>query len=178
MVVERGSDTTFDLLVPIDLDKISFLDWFSLMYKNTTLKLLLDVDATYMFGLIDFTANESINIPWSPPLQNLSDNTTVQAGITGLYTLLHISQNGSIPSVSDIISLFSLPQVTYTAKNGFVFSLNISSYSETVKNLACHLIIPFLVMDGGLEFTISILIGIEQGEPIFIIQEAGIEYVS
>jgi hypothetical protein len=176
LVVLRGSNTTFDLLIPFDLDKISFFDWFSLMYRNTALQLLLDVDASYMFGLVEFTANEAISIPWSSPL-NLSDNTTVQAGVQGLCTLLNISENSSIASLSDIISLFSLPQVSYTAANGFAFSLNISGYSETVKNITCHVIVPLLVIDGCFEFSVSILVGFEAGSPVFRIQEAGIEYV-
>jgi hypothetical protein len=177
MVVLRGSNATFDLLIPIDLDKISFLDWFSLMYKNATLQLLLDIDALYMFGLIEFTANEAIDVPWSPPL-NLSDNTTVQAGVQGICTLLNIAQNKSIASLSDIISLFSLPQVSYTADNGFAFSLNISSYSETVKNITCRVIVPLLVVKGGLEFAVSLLVGFEAGCPVFRIQEVGIQYVN
>jgi len=176
MVVLRGSNTTFDLLIPIDLDKISFLDWFSLMYKNTTLQLLLDIDALYMFGLIEFTANEAIDVPWSPPL-NLSNNTTVQAGVKGILSLLNIAQNKSIATLSDIISLFSLPQVSYTTDNGFAFSLNISNYSETVKNITCHVIVPLLVVNGGLEFTVSLLVGFEAGSPVFRIQEVGIQYV-
>jgi biopolymer transport protein ExbD len=176
LVVLRGSNTTFDLLIPFDLDKISFFDWFSLMYKNTTLQLLLDIDAQYMFGLVEFTANEAIDVPWSSPL-DLSDNTTVQTGVQGLCTLLNISQNTSIASLSDIISLFSLPQVSYTAESGFAFSLNISSYSETVKNITCHVIVPLLVIDGCFEFSVSILVGFEAGSIVFRIQEAGIEYV-
>jgi len=177
MMVLRGSNTTFDLLIPIDLDKISFLDWFSLIYKNTTLQLLLDIDALYMFGLIEFTANEAIDIPWSQPPLNLSNNKTIQAGLKGLCSLLNISQNKSIASLSDIISLFSLPQISYTAHNGFTFSLNISNYSETVKNITCHVIVPLLVVDGCFEFTVSILVGFEEGSPVFRIQGVGIEYV-
>jgi len=177
MMVLRGSNTTFDLLIPIDLDKISFLDWFSLIYKNTTLQLLLDIDALYMFGLIEFTANEAIDIPWSQPPLNLSNNKTIQAGLKGLCSLLNISQNKSIASLSDIISLFSLPQVSYTAHNGFAFSLNTSNYSETVKNITCHVIVPLLVVDGCFEFTVSILVGFEEGSPVFRIQGVGIEYV-
>jgi len=177
MVVLRGSNTTFDLLIPIDFNKISIFNWFSLIYKNSILKLQLDIDALYMFGLIEFTANEAINIPWSPPLTNLSNNTFVQTGITGLFTLFNFAQNKSIPSLSDLISLFNLPQVSFSAENGFSFSLNISSYSDTVKMITCHLIIPLLVMDGGLEFTVSVLVGLEAGNPLCKIQEVGIQYV-
>ncbi|MCK5459261.1 MAG: hypothetical protein KAI20_05170, partial [Thermoplasmatales archaeon] len=60
MIVLRGSDKTFDLLVSLDLDTISWFDWLSLMYNDTTLQLVLDIDASYMFGLVDFTVDEII----------------------------------------------------------------------------------------------------------------------
>jgi hypothetical protein len=177
MMVLRGSNTTFDLLIPLNLHTISFFDWFSLMYKNTTLRLLLDINALYMFGLIEFTVNESIDVPWSPPLQNLSGNSTVQAGVQGLFSLLNIARDTSIASLSDIFSLFSLPQISYTAENGFAFSLLLSNYSEAVKNITCHLIVPLLVINGALAFTISILVGVNASGFVFRIQEVGIEYV-
>ena len=178
MMVLHGTNTTFDLLIPLDLDTISFFDWFSLLYKNMTLQLLLDIDAFYMFGLVEFTANEAIDIPWSQPPLNLSDNKTVQTGLQGLCTLLNISQNKSLCSLSDVFSLFSLPQVSYIGENGFVFFLNISSYSETVKNITCHIIMPLCVVNGAFEFSVSILVGIEGSSPIFRVQEARLQYVN
>jgi hypothetical protein len=178
LVVLRGTNTTFDLLIPIDLDTISFFDWFSLIYKNTTLQLLLDIDALYMYGLVEFTANEAIDIPWSQPPLNLSDNRTIQAGIQGICTLFNITQNKSITSLSDIFSLFSIPEIAYTAENGFVFNLTITSYSETLKNITCHIISPLLIVKGAFEFTASFLVGFEGNNPVFRIQEVGIEYVA
>ncbi len=178
MVALHGTNTTFDLLIPLDFDSISFVDWFSLLYKNTTLQLMLNIDAFYMFDLVEFTANEAIDIPWSQPPLNLSNNKTVQAGIHGLCTLLNLSNNKSISSLSDILSLFSLPQVSYNTENGFVFSLTISSYSEMVKNITYHMIVPLLFIDGCLEFTASFLVGFEENHPILQIDEVGIEYVS
>jgi len=178
LVVLRGTNTTFDLLIPIDLDTISFFDWFSLIYKNTTLQLLLDIDASYMLGLVEFTANEAIDIPWSQPPLNLSDNRTIQEGIQGLCTLLNITQNKSIMSVSDIFSLFSIPEIYYSTGNGFAFNLTITSYSETLKNITCHITTPLLIVKGAFEFTASFLVGIEGNDPVFRIQEVGIEYVA
>lgn len=178
MVALRGSNTTFELLIPINLNTISIVDWFSLSYKKTTLQLLLDIDAFYMFGLIEFTVNEEIDVPWSPPLLNLSTNTTVQHGLDGVYSLLQISQNSSLASFSDIISLFSLPQISYTSQNGFSFFLTVTSYSETVKNITCRLITPLFVINGSFEFTASFLIGSEAGAFVFEMQEVRIRYVS
>jgi len=178
LVVLRGTNTTFDLLIPIDLDTISFFDWFSLIYKNTTLQLLLDIDALYMFGLVEFTANEAIDIPWSQPPLNLSDNRTIQTGLQGLCTLFNITQNKSITTLSDIFSLFSIPEFYYSSGNGFVFNLTITTYSETLKNITCHIITPLFVVDGAFEFSVSIIVGIEENSPVFLIQEVGIEYVN
>ncbi|HWR64401.1 MAG TPA: hypothetical protein VN365_08375 [Candidatus Thermoplasmatota archaeon] len=178
LVVLRGTNTTFDLLIPIDLDTISFFDWFSLIYKNTTLQLLLDIDALYMFGLVEFTANEAIDIPWSQPPLNLSDNRTIQTGIQGLCTLFNITQNKSITTVSDIFSLFSIPEFYYSSGNGFVFNLTITTYSETLKNITCQIITPLLIVSGAFEFTVSFLVGFDGNNPVFRIQEVGIEYVA
>jgi len=178
LVVLRGSNTTFDLLIPLDLDKISVLDWFSLIYKNTTLHLLLDIDALYMFGLIEFTANEAIDIPWSQPPLNLSDNSTIQAGVHGISTILDVASNTSSATFSDILSLFSLPQINFTTKNGFSFSLTISNYSDTLKNITCHVIVPLLVIKGCFEFTASVLVGFEAGGFVFKVQGVGVQYVS
>jgi hypothetical protein len=178
LVVLRGTNTTFDLLIPIDLDTISFFDWFSLIYKNTTLQLLLDIDALYMFGLVEFTANEAIDIPWSQPPLNLSDNKTIQTGIQGLCTLFNITQNQSITTLSDIFSLFSIPEFYYSSGNGFVFNLTITTYSETLKNITCQIITPLLIVSGAFEFTASFLVGFEGNNPVFRVQEAGIEYVA
>jgi hypothetical protein len=176
LVVLRGTNTTFDLLIPIDLDTISFFDWFSLIYKNTTLQLLIDIDALYMYGLVEFTVNEAIDIPWSQPPLNLSDNRTIQAGIQGICTLFNITQNKSITSIADIFSLFSIPEINYATESGFMFNLTITAYSETLKNITCRIITPLLIIPGALEFTASFLVGFEGNNPVFRIQEMGIEY--
>jgi len=177
LVVLHGTNTTFELLIPLDLDTISIVDWFSLLYKNTTLQLLLDIDALYMFGLVEFTANEAIDIPWSQPPLNLSKNRTIQAGIQGLCTLLNITKNNSIVTLSDIFSLLSIPEFSFTASSGFVFNLTITAYSETIKNITCRIIAPLLIVSGAVAFTASFLVGLDENTPVFHIQEVGVEYV-
>jgi hypothetical protein len=177
MVIVRGGNTTVDLLIPLDLTRISWFDWFGLMYQNSTLTLMLDINAKYMFGLIKFTADEAINVPWTPPLSNLFNSSTVRAGIDGLLTLLRITQSNSTVSLSDLFSLLSLPQISYASDNGFAFSLTISNYSETLTNITFHLAAPFLVVDSGFEFTISVLVGLDGGRPVLQLQEVCLEYV-
>ncbi len=177
MVVLRGSDKTFDLLISLDLDTISWFDWLSLMYKDTTLQLVLDIDASYMFGLVDFTVDEIIEIPWSPPIANLSENEMVKDGMNGVLNLLNIANNGSIPTMSDIFSLYTLPELNFTAENGFSFILNLSDYSDTVKKITLSITTPLIVTDGKFVFNAEVLVGIEEGAPLFKVQEVAIQYV-
>jgi hypothetical protein len=177
VVIVRGGNTTVDLLIPLDLAQLSWFDWLGLMYQNSNLTLQLDIDAKYMFGLIRFTANEAVNIPWTPPLPDLFNSTTVRAGIEGLLTLLRIAQSNSTVSPSDLFSLLSLSQISYVSDNGFAFSLAISNYSETLTNITFHLTAPLLVVDGGFAFTASVLVGIEGGHPVLRIQEVSVKYV-
>ncbi len=177
MIVLKGSDKTFDLLISLDLDTISWFDWLSLMYNDTTLQLVLDIDASYMFGLVDFTVDEIIEIPWSPPIANLSENEMVKDGMNGVLNLLNIASNGSIPTMSDIFSLYTLPELNFTAENGFSFILNISDYSDAVKKITLSITTPLIVMDGKFVFNAEVLVGIEEGAPLFKVQEVAIQYV-
>lgn len=177
MVIVHGGNTTVDLLIPLDLARIPWFDWFGLMYQNSTLTLKLDINAKYMFGLIKFTANEAINVPWTPPLPSLFNSTVVRDGINGLLTLLRISQSNSTASLSDLLSLLSLPQISYANDKGFAFSLLISNYSDTLTNITFHLAAPLFVVDGGFEFTASVLVGIDGGRPVLRVQEVCVEYV-
>lgn len=177
MIVLRGSDKTFDLLISLDLDTISWFDWLSLMYNDTTLQLVLDIDASYMFGLVDFTVDEIIEIPWSPPIANLSENEMVKDGMNGVLNLLNIASNSSIPTMSDVFSLYTLPELNFTAENGFSFILNISDYSDTVKKITLSITTPLIVMDGKFVFNAEVLVGIEEGAPLFKVQEVAIQYV-
>lgn len=177
MIVLRGSEKTFDLLISLDLDTISWFDWLSLMYNDTTLQLVLDIDASYMFGLVDFTVDEIIEIPWSPPIANLSENEMVKDGMNGVLNLLNIASNGSIPTMSDIFSLYTLPELNFTAENGFSFILNISDYSDAVKKITLSITTPLIVMDGKFVFNAEVLVGIEEGAPLFKVQEVAIQYV-
>lgn len=177
MVVLRGSDKTFDILINLDLDKISWYDWLSLIYDDTTLSLVLDIDASYMYGLIDFTVDEVIEIPWSPPIANISENEAVKAGINGLFELLNIARNGSLPSVEEVFSILSTPEVNYTSESGFAYIFNISDYAETVKCIDCTVKTPLLVMDGMFVSHGSILVGLKDGKPMFEVKEVGMDYV-
>jgi hypothetical protein len=74
--------------------------------------------------------------------------------------------------------LFSIPEFSYIAGNGFVFNLTITPFSETLKNITCRIIAPLLIVNGAFEFSASFLVGYEENTPVFCIQEVAIEYVA
>jgi len=62
-------------------------------------------------------------------------------------------------------------------KNGFSFILNISDYSDTVKKITLSITTPLIVMDGKFVFNAEVFVGIEEGAPLFKVQEVAIQYV-
>lgn len=177
MVVQRGCNKTFDIIISLDLDTISWFDWMSLMYKNTSLQLVLDIDASYMLGLVGFTVDENIDIPWSCPIQNITENEMVQEGVTGVMSLLNIADNSSLSSISDVFSLYALADLNITTENGFAFNLNLSDYSETLKKISIQITTPLIVLDGMFVFSAEVLFGLDEGVPMVKIQQVVIQYV-
>jgi hypothetical protein len=182
MVVLRGSDKTFDIIVTLDLDTISLVDWLSLVYRDSTLQLLIDIDAKYMFGLLEFTVDEILEIPWSPPLSNLSKNSSVQTGIDGVYSLLSRATqspaHNTTADITDILTLLTMPDLNYTSESGFSFLVTITNYSKAIKNIKCSLTTPLIWLDGSIIMDSSFLVGIEEGMPVFSIQEMNLNYVT
>lgn len=99
LVAPRGINKKFDVVISLDLNKISILDWLSLIYKDTSFRLLVDVDVTYMFNLIDITVDENIIFPFVSPLTSFVENNTM---IQNLFYLVENAVNKSpIDAVED-----------------------------------------------------------------------------
>ena len=180
MVVLRGSNKSFDILVSLDLNKISLIDWFTLLYQETTLKLLIDIDAKYMFNLIDFNVDEVIEIPWAPPIATIDENESLKTAISGISKLLNLVEHSSLQNftnISDIISILSIPSINYTSENGVTFQVQISNYTETIKQIDFRIVTPLLLMDGNFEMKSSILIGFNGISPVLNFEEVKMNYV-
>jgi len=119
LVVSRGSNKNFEIVVSLDLDKVSLSEWLSLIYKDTYFKLNVDVDATYMFHLIDVTVDEEIIFPWTSPLTKFIENNSI---IKDLISLIENSSAKKVINKSEDVDL-----VKKLLKNRF--------YEETYKEL-------------------------------------------
>lgn len=107
VVVPIGNDKLVDIAVALDLNKLTVLDWLKLTYKDSGFKLLIDIDASYMFNLIDVTVDEEIFIPWTSPTKMILENETI---INTLFLIVENSLNKTsivkpeyVSSVKDFI---------------------------------------------------------------------------
>ena len=182
LVVSRGSDKSFDIMVTLAMKDISLIDWLSLTYKDTVLRLVVDIDASYMFGLIHFTVDEVLEYPWSAPLGNLSENNNSM--VSGLFSVLALTGQGNgydIKNIEDIrnfIALFDMGDFEYHSDWGYSFILNTSTdSSRNIMNISCRIEVPIIGLDGKLAIGFGLLIGLPGG-PIFVdLQEVNVAYV-
>ena len=68
LAVSSGSERTFNVLLEIALNDIDLGNWLSLLYRDTVMSLVIDIDAEYMFGLIHVTVDEILDRDWAAPL--------------------------------------------------------------------------------------------------------------
>jgi len=177
LVVNRGSNRTFDVLVNLDLDDIAVLDWFSLVYRNTVFKLLVSIDASYMFGLIDFAVDEVFEFPWISPLYNITKDDEV---VNGLYTLIDAAENDEIKNpgdLKDILSVFSLGDFEYGSDRGYKLRIIVDDLINNLRNISCRIELPFTEQGGKLSFDFVIQFGLVDDLFSSTIMEVNINYV-
>lgn len=121
VVVPRGNDKSVDIAVALDLDKISILDWLKLIYRDSSFKLLVDIDASYMFSLIDVTVDEEIVIPWTSPTRMIMENETI---INSLFLIVENAVNES-----GIVQPEQISSVKDFIKNGYYKNTYLKRYS-------------------------------------------------
>jgi len=178
LVVSRGSDKSFDIIVTLAMEDIPLIDWLSLLYKDTVLRLVVDVDASYMFGLIHFTVDEVLEYPWSAPLGNLSENNSI---VSGLFSVLAIAGQGTgydIQGIGKAMTYIDVRDFEYRSDWGYSILLNTSTdSSRNLKNISCRIEVPIKGLDGKLVIGFRVLIDLPGG-PVFVkLQEVNVSYV-
>lgn len=158
LVVPRGSKKTFDLIISIDVDKVPLLDWLNLIYKDSEFKLLLDIDASYMYNLIDLTVDETIEIPWTSPLKNFTENKTVTQGLETIFNLASSQKDLHSEEYNKIISLLKISNYTNSYKDIYEINLQINNIEKGFKEIITQIKIniPFLKNKIEINFKIEI----------------------
>jgi len=162
LVVPRGCNKKFDVIISLDLDKISILEWLSLIYKDTYFRLLVDVDVAYMFNLIDVTVDEEIIFPLVSPLTSFVENNTM---IKTLFSLIESTVNeSSIDTVKELESVKKILNTSYyenTYKDIYKIEVNIFNISNFSKLISTKIetYLPKIDSTIDIEFDINIQYG-------------------
>ena len=178
LVVARGSSKSFDIIVTLALEDTSLIDWLSLLYKDTVLRLVVDIDANYMFGLIHFTVDEVLEYPWSAPLANLIEDDSV---IPEIFSVLAIAGQGTgydIQEIMETLTHIDIRDFEYRSDWGYSILLNTSTdSSRNLKNISCRIEVPIKGLDGKLVIGFRVLIGLPRGQVFARLQEVNVSYV-
>ena len=151
LVVPRGSNKIFDLIVSLDVDKIPLLDWFSLIYEDTSFKLLIDIDASYMYNLIDLTVDEVVEIPWKSPLTNFTENKTVTQGLETIFNITAGQKDFSSEEYNTLISFLKIANYTNSYKDIYEIDIQIKNLKEGFKELIAQIKINIPMLENEIK---------------------------
>ncbi len=159
LVAPRGINKKFDVIISLDLDKISILDWLSLIYRDTVFRLLVDVDVTYMFNLIDITVDEDIVFPFVSPLTSFVENNTM---IQSLFYLVENAVNespmNSISKIESIKEIFNTDFYENTFKDIYKIEINILNISNFSKLISTKIETYIQKIDSTVELEFDIIL--------------------
>jgi hypothetical protein len=177
MVVSRGSDKKFDLMIPVDLDEMPLLDWFVLLYKDTAVNLILDIDADYMFGLVHVTVDEVLSYRWYAPFSGYDGDL-----LTTLYSIAEMvgyDFGHSFGEVERAIieRAMRIDDFEFVSEDGYAIWVNASDVSEGIREMACEIIAPLEDLEGELNIGFRIHMGLPDDLPYVILQEVNVSYV-
>jgi hypothetical protein len=172
----RGSDATFDILIPLNLDNLSLFDWVSIMYTNASLRLAIHADAQYMFELLHFYVRDAVPVPWTSPLASILNTTVAKTDITALHGIGSLLETGRLPNLTTIVSMINLPQANYSTASGWGFSLVIQNITDTLKQYIFTVTTPIPFYSGRFVLTAVLLFGLDQNLPVLSLQHMGVAY--
>jgi len=179
LAVSRGSTKSFDLLVEIGLDNIELENWLVLLYRDTTLNLMVDIDAEYMFGLIHMTVDEVLEYPWDAPLGHYTGQGEILPWMLALIDSYHVELDRNIWDMQRMAVeyLMAVEEFEYS-DDGYELSVMGSDADWGLRNLDCQITVPMVELSGSLEIDYSMDIGFEGQDVIVRIREVRIGYVS
>jgi hypothetical protein len=179
LAVSSGSDRTMDLILEISLNDIDLGDWLSLLYRDTTMSLVVDIDAEYMFGLIHITVDETLDRGWAAPLAGYSPENDVVPWLLGAfgYYSMDIDQTVWDIQKSAIEHLMEIDEFHYLSEDGYEILITGQNSSGDLRELDCAITIPVDDLSGNILLEYNMTFGIVDEQAIINVQEVKIAYV-
>ena len=163
LVISRGGDRTFDIMVVLPMDVFTPAGWLEFLSRDDTLNLTVDIDADYMFGLVHVTVDEVIQYPWAAPLNNILNEENI---ISGLGMVLELAESG-LDMASGAVApgfmtlLEGLDGTSAYLYEGAGLILDIAKIDNVSTDLVCRITAP--MNEGELGFSVNVIVDIQNG---------------
>jgi len=180
LAVSSGSDKSFDILLEISLNDIKLENWLSLLYMNTTLSLVVDIDADYMFWLIYVTVDETLNYPWTAPLSSYSPDYDIMPWILATlgYYSMELDQGILDMQLAAVEHLMEVDEFHYLSDDGYEIIVTGQDSEGGLRELDCAITVPVDSLSGDIQLGYNMTFGIVDEQPIINVQEVKVAYVS
>lgn len=178
LVIAWGGEKTFDIMVELPVDRLSPAGWLEFLSQDDTLRLFVDIDADYMFGLIHMTVDEVIEYPWEGPLKEMMDDDFILAGLATILDLAERKMAAGIEILEPVFLDFlsSMDELNLALGNGAELALNVLDIDDYSRELACSISAP--IGDGQLDFSILAQVEIRDGRISAELKEVRFSYVA
>ena len=180
LAVSSGSIRDFDIILEISLNDIDLMNWLSLLYRDTTMSLIIDIDAEYMFGLIHVTVDETLDRDWIAPLSGYSPENDIMPWILGAFGYYSMGIDQAVWDVqrTAVEYLMEIDEFHYLSEAGYEILVTGQNYSDGgLRELNCAITIPVDDLSGDILLGYNMTFGIANDEVIINIQEVNITYV-
>ena len=179
LAVPSGSKKNFNLLLEISLNDIDLENWLSLLYRDTTMSLVIDIDAEYMFGLIHVTVDEILDRGWAAPLSGYSPENDIMPWILGAFGYYSMDLDQEIWDIQQtaVEYLMEIEEFHYLSEDGYEILVTSQNYSDELRELNCAITIPLNDLSGDILLGYNMTFGIVDGQVVVNVQEVNIAYV-
>ena len=180
LAVSSGSDKKFDIILDISLNDIELENWLTLLYMDTTLSLVVDIDAEYMFGLIHLTVDETLDRDWIAPLSSYAPEHDIMPWILGAFGSYSMAIDQQIWDIQKtaVEYLMEVDEFYYASEDGYEILVTGQNSSGELRELECAITIPVDALSGNIMLGYSMTFGIVNDIVVINVQEVKVVYAS
>ena len=180
LAISRGTDRKFDILLEISLNDIEIENWLTLLYRDTTMSLVIDIDAEYMFGLIHLTVDETIDRHWTAPLSGYSPDYDIIPWVLGAFGFNYIEIDQAVWEVqrSAVEYLMEVDYFNYTSEDGYDIKVTGQDFGEDLRMMDCAITVPAEILSGNIQLGYNMIFGIVENQVFVNVQEVNVSYVA